>query len=118
MNKKTVSILTFAMLGALSATAQQKTALSYWFDTPVTLKGQQVWYGGHPEKWTHKKPISAGDTARNPDSDWESKSLPIGNGSIGANILGSVEAERITLNEKTLWRGGPNTKKGAAYYGM
>ena len=116
MNKKTVSILTFMMLGALSATAQQKTALSYWFDTPVTLKGQQVWYGGHPEKWTHKKPISAGDTARNPDSDWESKSLPIGNGSIGANILGSVEAERITLNEKTLWRGGPNTKKGAAYY--
>ena len=116
MNKKTVSILTFAMLGALSATAQQKTTLSYWFDTPVTLKGQQVWYGGHPEKWTHKKPISAGDTARNPDSDWESKSLPIGNGSIGANILGSVEAERITLNEKTLWRGGPNTKKGAAYY--
>ena len=57
MNKKTVSILTFAMLGALSATAQQKTALSYWFDTPVTLKGQQVWYGGHPEKWTQKKPI-------------------------------------------------------------
>ena len=79
MNKKTVSILTFAMLGALSATAQQKTPLSYWFDTPVTLKGQQVWYGGHPEKWTHKKQISAGDTARNPDSDWESKSLPIGN---------------------------------------
>uniref|UniRef100_UPI003FED5744 glycoside hydrolase family 95 protein n=1 Tax=Segatella copri TaxID=165179 RepID=UPI003FED5744 len=104
------------MLGALQSSAQQKTPLSYWFDTPVTLKGQQIWYGGHPEKWTNKKPISAGDTARNPDPDWESKSLPIGNGSIGANILGSVEAERITLNEKTLWRGGPNTKKGAAYY--
>ena len=116
MNKKTVTIFTLAMLGALQASAQQKTPLSYWFDTPVTLKGQQIWYGGHPEKWTNKKPISAGDTARNPDPDWESKSLPIGNGSIGANILGSVEAERITLNEKTLWRGGPNTKKGAAYY--
>ena len=109
MNKKTVTIFTLAMLGALQASAQQKTSLSYWFDTPVTLKGQQIWYGGHPEKWTHKKPISAGDTARNPDPDWESKSLPIGNGSIGANIMGSVEAERITLNEKTLWRGGPNT---------
>ena len=116
MNKKTVTIFTLAMLGALQASAQQKTPLSYWFDTPVTLKGQQIWYGGHHEKWTNKKPISAGDTARNPDPDWESKSLPIGNGSIGANILGSVEAERITLNEKTLWRGGPNTKKGAAYY--
>ena len=116
MSKKITTILTFAMLGALQASAQQQTQLSYWFDTPVTLQGQQIWYGGHPEKWTHKKPISAGDTARNPDPDWESKSLPIGNGSIGANILGSVEAERITLNEKTLWRGGPNTKKGAAYY--
>ena len=116
MSKKITTILTFAMLGALQASAQQQTQLSYWFDTPVTLKGQQIWYGGHPEKWTNKKPISAGDTARNPDPDWESKSLPIGNGSIGANILGSVEAERITLNEKTLWRGGPNTKKGAAYY--
>ena len=116
MSKKITTILTFAMMGALQASAQQQTQLSYWFDTPVTLKGQQIWYGGHPEKWTNKKPISAGDTARNPDPDWESKSLPIGNGSIGANILGSVEAERITLNEKTLWRGGPNTKKGAAYY--
>ncbi len=63
-----------------------------------------------------KTPDSAGDTAKNPDHDWESQSLPIGNGSIGANILGSVEAERITFNEKTLWRGGPNTSAGAASY--
>ena len=50
------------------------------------------------------------------DKSWESNSLPIGNGSLGGNILGSVAAERITLNEKTLWRGGPNTEKGADYY--
>lgn len=30
--------------------------------------------------------------------------------------MGSIAAERITLNEKTLWRGGPNTEKGADYY--
>ena len=30
--------------------------------------------------------------------------------------MGSVAAERLTLNEKTLWRGGPNTSKGARYY--
>ena len=47
---------------------------------------------------------------------WESRSLPIGNGSLGANIMGSISAERITLNEKTLWKGGPNTAKGAEYY--
>lgn len=62
------------------------------------------------------KPETAGDTSRNPDREWESQSLPIGNGSIGANILGSVSAERITFNEKTLWRGGPNTSAGAAKY--
>ena len=51
-----------------------------------------------------------------PDREWENASLPIGNGSLGANILGSVAAERITLNEKTLWKGGPNTAGGADYY--
>ena len=103
-------------LAAMPAKAQN-SQLKYWFDRPLTLRGQAIWYDGQPQKWTNgKKPISAGDTATNPDSDWESKSLPIGNGSLGANVLGSVEAERITLNEKTLWRGGPNTSGGAAYY--
>lgn len=50
------------------------------------------------------------------DRYWEHRSLPIGNGAFGANILGSVAIERITLNEKTLWTGGPNTAGGAAYY--
>lgn len=30
--------------------------------------------------------------------------------------MGSIEAERITFNEKTLWRGGPNTSRGADAY--
>lgn len=50
------------------------------------------------------------------DREWENLSLPIGNGSIGANILGSVASERITLNEKSLWRGGPNVSEDANYY--
>lgn len=91
--------------------------LSIWFDTPNSLQGRAVWYGRRPELWEGKnKPQSAGDTAQNPDVTWESQSLPIGNGSLGANIMGSIEAERITFNEKTLWRGGPNTAKGADYY--
>lgn len=114
---KLLSLYSLFLLSPLTTTAQTKTPLTYWFDTPVSLRGQAIWYGGHPENFTGgKKPISAGDTATNPDSDWESQSLPIGNGSLGANVLGSVEAERITFNEKTLWRGGPNTKKGADYY--
>ena len=105
------------LLAAVQPVAAQQSGLHYWFDTPTTLRGQAIWYGGKPDAWTGgKKPISTGDTSNNPDSDWESQSLPIGNGSLGANILGSVEAERITFNEKTLWRGGPNTSKGAGYY--
>lgn len=113
------SLTTLLLLAALtqSANAQNDKPLRYWFDRPTTLNGAAIWFGGHPENWNStKKPITAGDTAKNPDAEWESQSLPIGNGSLGINILGSVEAERLTLNEKSLWRGGPNTSRGAKYY--
>lgn len=117
MKKNTTLAMALLACFGIAARAQQTVALKYWFDRPTTLQGRAVWYGGQPEKWSDgKKPISAGDTATNPDAEWEQKSLPLGNGNIGANILGSVEAERFTFNEKTLWRGGPNTARGADYY--
>ncbi len=33
--------------------------------------------------------------------------LPVGNGRIGAMVFGTVQQERIALNEDTLWSGGP-----------
>ena len=108
------------MLYGFSTLAQTPAAtdnLEVWFDSPTSIKGRQTWYGGHPELWTKgKKPIASGDFNGNTDPEWETQSLPIGNGSIGGNVMGSIMAERITLNEKTLWRGGPNTSKGASYY--
>lgn len=103
---------------ALSVHATDYTrGLSIWFDKPITLENKAIWFGNTPEMWKgENKPESAGDTATNPDASWESQSLPIGNGSLGANIMGSVEAERITFNEKTLWRGGPNTAAGPKAY--
>ena len=77
--------------------------LSIWFDTPTNLDGRAIW-------------LHASGNGANPDPVWESRSLPLGNGSLGANIMGSIAAERITLNEKTLWKGGPNTAGGADYY--
>lgn len=46
-----------------------------------------------------------------PDSDegWEERSLPIGNGDLGATVFGGVEQERLQFNEKSLWTGGPGT---------
>lgn len=70
-----------------------------WFDMPTSsVSGLAVW---------NKNDFSA--TATNPDEIWERKSFPIGNGSFGGNILGSVSQERIVLNEKTLWKGGPGS---------
>ncbi|MFI5937294.1 glycoside hydrolase N-terminal domain-containing protein [Actinoplanes sp. NPDC051494] len=44
-----------------------------------------------------------------PATDWESRALPIGNGILGASILGGVADDGILLNEKTLWTGGPGS---------
>ena len=106
----------FLTSGLYAGETDYTQGLSIWFDTPNTLQGYAAWSGGRPDLWKDEnKPVTAG-SGHNLDASWESQSLPIGNGSLGANIMGSVEAERITFNEKTLWRGGPNTAKGADYY--
>lgn len=97
-------LCTLFSLPALSIeTTDYTQGLAVWFDTPNSLDGRAIW-------------LRASGLGINPDKAWESRSLPIGNGSLGANVLGSIAAERITLNEKTLWKGGPNTAKGAEYY--
>ena len=61
---------------------------------------------GHPLSYWFDSPAEA----------WDSETLPLGNGSLGANIFGGIGNERITFNEKSFWRGGPNTPGGAEYY--
>src|SRR5206468_2366351 len=36
------------------------------------------------------------------------EALPIGNGRLGAMVFGGVPAERLQLNEYTVWAGGPH----------
>lgn len=52
------------------------------------------------ENWTNLKLWY-----RRPAKDWETQALPIGNGRLGAMVFGRVKAERIQLNEDTLWGG-------------
>jgi alpha-L-fucosidase 2 len=44
-----------------------------------------------------------------PAADWESQSLPIGNGALGMSVFGGVRAEQLQFNEKSLWTGGPGS---------
>lgn len=104
MKKLYLSILTaLFIVGARAEKPDNVPPLSIWFDTPNNLDGRAIWQ-------------RADGKGENPDKAWETSSLPLGNGSLGANIMGSIAAERITLNEKTLWKGGPNTSGGADYY--
>ena len=47
-----------------------------------------------------------------PGADWESQSLPLGNGILGATVLGGVTTDNIQINEKSLWTGGPGSSQG------
>lgn len=42
---------------------------------------------------------------------WENYGLMTGNSAIGGAVLGGVQRERIQLNDKSLWSGGPSQKR-------
>ncbi|WP_337190889.1 glycoside hydrolase family 95 protein [Qipengyuania algicida] len=53
----------------------------------TTSREDRLWYCQPAAKWT--------------------EALPVGNGRIGAMVFGRTSAERLQLNEDTLWAGGP-----------
>ena len=111
--KKWILTSLLSLVGAHTLQAQHVV----WFSEPTTLNGQQVWWiGNEAAKVKGEVPVGAGADMANPDPEWEGRSLPLGNGNIGCNVMGSIAAERYTLNEKTLWRGGPNTATGPQAY--
>lgn len=44
-----------------------------------------------------------------PAKEWN-EALPVGNGRLGAMVFGGVSAERLQLNEDSLWYGGPRDR--------
>lgn len=72
-----------------SSGLSNSTELRLWYDKPATQ--------------------TISDT--NEDQIWQQATLPIGNGDLGANIYGEIATERLTLNEKTFWVGGPSESR-------
>jgi alpha-L-fucosidase 2 len=54
---------------------------------PGDAAAMTLWYRQAAPQWDH--------------------AMPLGNGRLGAMVFGSVNRERIQLNEETLWMGGP-----------
>lgn len=95
--------------GMLAEVAWGNPDRRVWFDKPCKSVEEVAWSGAD-------NLLDSGDSTVNSDYEWENCSLPVGNGSIGANIFGAVGTERITFNEKTLWRGGPGAVENASEY--
>lgn len=72
---------------------------------PAGIHEMSLWYD---------KPVSATQV----DDPWMEYALPLGNGQLGATILGEVSEDVIQLNEKTLWAGYPDngSEIGQGYY--
>ena len=64
--------------------------------------------GPEPHATATQEPATANHTIwlRSAASQWD-HAFPVGNGRLGAMVFGSVNRERIQLNEETLWMGGP-----------
>ena len=93
--KKIISIVVAAAMMISSASGIVVTK-AYTEKQDTAEKSLRLWYD---------------EPAPNSHQGWENRSLPIGNGYMGASIFGGVEHERIQFNEKTLWTGGPSESR-------
>lgn len=103
---------------------RREAGLKTWRAVVLILIGLGIGCGGQapgraPVKLWYDRPADASvpdvkDGWRN-DPEWL-KALPVGNGSLGAMVFGDVNRERLQLNEKGVWSGGPddNDNPGAA----
>ncbi len=50
-----------------------------------------------------------------PATDWQTQALAIGNGYMGGMVFGNVQKDKIHINEKTVWNGGPTANNNYNY---
>jgi alpha-L-fucosidase 2 len=74
--------------------------------TMAALGGGAMGLGAAGARAATAKPSPFRLWYRQPAKQWV-EALPIGSGRMGAMVFGGVAAERLQLNEDTLWAGGP-----------
>lgn len=79
---------------------QQENLLKIWFDEPVS---EGTVRPGMAD--------SQGFNTTTEDNIWQQLTLPIGNSRMGATVYGELAQERLAFNQKTLWNGGPSSKR-------
>lgn len=77
-------------------------------ETPGPSNGEDVLWYAQPASSTPLRG-AAGVVGQGTDNVWQQTTLPIGNGRLGASVWGEIGTEHLTLNEETLWTGGPGS---------
>jgi alpha-L-fucosidase 2 len=90
MNTRPLIVMALTALAAgCAAPARRSNPVKLWYAQPADASAQDVRDG-----WRN-------------DPEWL-KALPVGNGFLGAMVFGDVNRERLQLNEKGVWSGGPD----------
>ena len=70
------------------------------------METNKLIYKAPPSKLKLKRPYYRGF-----QNVWEQTALPLGNGSLGLSVIGEVKTDKLVLNQKTFWVGGPSPKR-------
>ena len=70
------------------------------------MKTNKLEFSAPPSKLKLRRPYYKGFK-----NIWEQTALPLGNGSLGLTVIGEVKSDKLVLNHKTLWVGGPSPKR-------
>lgn len=105
------------VITSLSATASEKQLVG---KQTIHRSGEQSGGGRIYELWEPAPAPNRGHdySVRKPgrgypyDADWEKWSYPMGNGTLGANVFGRTDVERIQLTEKTIANGSAYDRGG------
>ena len=79
-----------------------------WYNKPAQVKAISLPWAVDGAADSHES-MSSGDV-------WESKTLPLGNGRVGATVYGGVHLDCVVLNEVSLWSGGDNKSNNGSGY--
>ncbi len=93
------------MAGSVLADGEPRSAEYLWYKQPAIVPAAQLPFN-----------TAANLPGKKTGDSWESQSLPVGNGRIGGTVFGGDRVDRVTLNEVSLWTGGPNKPHNGAGY--
>ena len=107
MKRIIVSILLVSMCVMGPAAFAQANKLSVAQQGEVSIVNNTLWQPKHRHTLWYTEPAKV----------WMTSALPLGNGQLGACVMGGVKCDEVQFNEKTLWRGHVGSVTDHSAYG-